>query len=256
MIRTLRLTASQVGYVNRAFWRNPAQAFFIFVFPLMFLVIFTSLLGNGTVHLGSHVIKESTYYVAAMASFGLITACFNNVAGAMTFERQSGILKRIGGTPLPGIAFLVARIVHALLVGILLVAVTAAFGRVAYSVSLPTGYALFEFLVMLIVGATSFCALGLALTPAIPNSDAAAPIINAVILPLLFLSGIFIPFGNDTPSWITWVSQIFPVRHFALAMQAGFLGTGFNWSDVVIVAAWGGAGLLLATKFFSWEPRR
>ena len=40
--------ARQFRYTNKAFWRNPASAFFTFVFPLMFLVIFTALLGNGT----------------------------------------------------------------------------------------------------------------------------------------------------------------------------------------------------------------
>ncbi len=43
------LTASQVRYVNKAFWRNPESAFFTFAFPLMFLVIFTALLGHFTV---------------------------------------------------------------------------------------------------------------------------------------------------------------------------------------------------------------
>lgn len=71
-----------------------------------------------------------------------------------------------------------------------------------------------------------------------------------------FLSGIFIPFDNSTPSWILWVARIFPVRPFALGMQAGFLGTAFNWSDVLVVAAWGAAGMLLAIRFFTWEPRR
>jgi hypothetical protein len=37
-------------------------------------------------------------------------------------------------------------------------------------------------------------------------------------------------------------------------MQAGFLGTPFHWGDVLIVAAWGVAGLLLAIRYFSWEP--
>ena len=41
------LVLRQVRYTNKAFWRNPASAFFTFAFPLMFLVIFTSLLGNG-----------------------------------------------------------------------------------------------------------------------------------------------------------------------------------------------------------------
>jgi ABC-2 type transport system permease protein len=80
-------------------------------------------------------------------------------------------------------------------------------------------------------------------------------IVNAVILPLLFLSGIFIAFGDNTPQWILWIARIFPVRHFALAMQAGFVGTAFSWTDVLIVAVWGLAGLLLAIRYFTWEPR-
>jgi ABC-2 type transport system permease protein len=69
------------------------------------------------------------------------------------------------------------------------------------------------------------------------------------------LSGIFIPFGTNTPSWILWIARVFPVKHFAAGMQAGFIGTSFSWIDVLIVAAWGLAGLLLAIRFFSWEPR-
>jgi ABC-2 type transport system permease protein len=38
-------------------------------------------------------------------------------------------------------------------------------------------------------------------------------------------------------------------------MQAGFLGTPFHWTDVLVAAAWGLGGLLFAVRFFSWEPR-
>jgi len=253
-MNALTLTFSQVGYVNKAFWRNPSRAFFTFAFPLMFLVIFTSLLGHYVVHLGAVSVKSSTYYVAAMATFGVITACYNNIAMGMTFQRDAGILKRTNGTPLPSGSFLAGRVLHALGVGVLLVAITAAFGRAAYSANIPTGITLVHFLVMLVVGAGAFCALGLAVTAVIPNADASPAIVNATILPLLFLSGIFIPFGNETPAWIQWVARVFPVRHFATGMQAGFLGTPFRWSDVAVVAAWGVGGLLLATRFFSWEP--
>ena len=62
---TLALTFSQVRYVNKAFWRNPSRAFFTFAFPLMFLVIFTSLLGNVTISARERFsVKSSTYYVA------------------------------------------------------------------------------------------------------------------------------------------------------------------------------------------------
>jgi len=237
---TLRLTGVQLRYVNKAFWRNPASAFFTFTFPLMFLVIFTALLGHYTIQIGDRTVNTSTYYVASMACFSVITACFNNIAMAVTFQREDGILKRAHGTPLPSASFLGARILHAVLVAVLLVIITAVFGRVVYSADIPTGLSLLQFVVALLVGAAAFCALGLAATSVIPNSDAAAPIVNAIILPLEFLSGIFIAFG----------------RPFALTMQAAFLGVAFDWTDVLVVAAWGIAGVALAIRFFTWEPRQ
>jgi ABC-2 type transport system permease protein len=54
---------------------------------------------------------------------------------------------------------------------------------------------------------------------------------------------------------VLWIARLFPVRHFALGMQAGFIGTPFSWTDVLIVAVWGLAGLLVAIRYFSWEPR-
>ena len=67
-------------------------------------------------------------------------------------------------------------------------------------------------------------------------------IVNATILPLLFLSGVFIPIGDDPPGWVSWAARIFPVNQFVDGIQAGFLGTPFHWNDVLIVAIWGVAG--------------
>jgi ABC-2 type transport system permease protein len=254
-VNPIALTARQVRYANKAFWRNPASAFFTFAFPLMFLVIFTALLGSGTVHLAGRTVKESTYYVAAMAAFAVVSACYTNVAMTVTFQRDAGVLKRIDGTPLPAAVYFTARVLHALFIAVLLVAITAAFGKLAYQASIPSGTTLVRFLVMLVVGAGSFCALAFAITTVIPNADASPAVVNATILPLLFVSGIFIPLGANAPNWIVWVSRIFPVRHFALGLQAGFLGTSFDWVDVGVVSAWGAAGLLIAIRRFSWEPR-
>jgi ABC-2 type transport system permease protein len=254
MMRTLRLTFTQVRYVNKTFWRNPAAAIFTFGFPLMFLVIFTVLLGHGMMHLDGRVIRQSTYYVAAMAAFGVITSSYTNVAMTVTFQRDAGILKRTNGTPLPAVSYFGAKVLHALFVALLLVALTAAFGRIFYQADVPTGITLLRFLVMVVVGSTSFCALGVAVTSLIPNADSAPAIVNATILPLLFLSGIFIPLGSDSPGWVTFIARVFPVHHFASGLQAGFIGTPFSWTDVIVVAAWGAGGLIAALRFFSWEP--
>ena len=258
-------TLRQVGFTNKAFWRNPASAFFTFAFPLMFLVIFTALLGQGELQFGSFSLETTTYYVGAMAAFGVISACFTNIAIQTTFNRDLGILKRLRGTPLPAGAYMAARVIHAMVVGAILVAITLVFGKLVYDSPLPSGGPLLEFVVTFLVGALSFAALALALTAVIPNAEAAPPIVNAAILPLLFLSGIFIPLDSEAPKWITTVADIFPVKHFADAMRAGFLGNlevaghrvfVFDWVDVLIVAAWGLVGLILAARFFSWEPRR
>ena len=252
----LRLTGIQFRYVNKAFWRNPASAFFTFVFPLMFLVIFTSLLGHFTITIGKTTVNTSTYYVASMGAFAVISACFNNIAMGITFQREDGVLKRANGTPLPTVSFLGARILHAMFISVILVALTLGFGHAVYQATIPSGTSLLRFIVVVLVGSAAFCALGLALSGAIPNTDATAPVVNAVALPVEFLSGIFIAFGNDTPSWVLWIARVFPVRHFALGMQAGILSTPFSWTDVLVVAAWGVGGMLVAIRFFHWEPRQ
>jgi ABC-2 type transport system permease protein len=260
------LALRQVRYTNRAFWRNPGSAFFTFAFPLMFLVIFTALLGQGVLRFGRFELDTTTYYVGAMAAFGVISACFTNIAIQTTFNRDAGILKRLRGTPLPAGAYMGARVLHAMVVGAILVVITLLFGMLAYDSPLPTGTPLLQFVATFLVGSLSFAALALALTAVIPNADAAPPIVNAAILPLLFLSGIFIPMGDDAPAWMTTTADIFPVKHFADAMRAGFLGNltapgggralSFDWIDVAVVAGWGLVGLVLAARFFTWEPRR
>jgi len=127
-MKSLVRLASQVRYVNKAFWRNPAAAFFTFAFPLMFLVIFTSLLGHPTLHIGGRTIHYSTYYVAAMAAYAVIGACYSNIATSVTAQRDAGILKRTNGTPLPSGVYLGARVIHAMIIAVLLVVITAAFG--------------------------------------------------------------------------------------------------------------------------------
>jgi ABC-2 type transport system permease protein len=253
----LRLVLGQLAYTNKAFWRNPASAFFTFAFPLMFLVIFTAIFGNSTVEVLGREVATSTFYVSAIATFSIITATYTNLAISVSFNRDAGILKRIRGAPLPGWAYLSGRIVHALLMALLLVAIVAAFGALFYQAELPSR-TLPAFLASVMVGAASFAALGLAMTAVIPNADASPAIVNATILPLLFLSDIFIPV-QDTTAWYVTVAKIFPVYHFAQAMKAAYfspLGNGFEGDSLAVLAAWGLAGVLLAARFFSWEPRR
>ena len=261
------LALNQVRYTNKAFWRNPASAFFTFAFPLMFLVIFTVLFGNSETCIGpvlpgrgcvGQTVSTSTFYVASISAFSVITACYTNIAISLSFSRDLGILKRIRGTPLPSWSYLFGRIVHAVLVAILLVAICAVFGRIFYDARLPIS-TIGPFLLTLVVGAASFCTLGLAITCVIPNADASPAIVNASILPLLFISDVFIPLENP-PAWLDITAKIFPVKHFVEGMLASYFPlpgqSSIKGWDLLIVAAWGVAGLIFAIRFFSWEPRR
>ena len=252
----MSLVRTQIRYTNKAFWRNPASAFFTFAFPLLFLVIFTTLVGNNDVEVGGEIIKTSTYYVFSMAAFGLISACYTNIAISVVFAREEGVLNRVRGTPMPARSYLAARVSHEALVGFLLVAITAVFGIVVYDASFPTGVDLLYFVISLVVGAGCFASIGLAISGVVPNADAGPPIINAVMLPLLFLSGVFIAIGPDAPSWVLWVGRIFPVRHLVEAMQLSYLGLPFHWSDIAVMAVWTVGAIVVATRTFRWEPGR
>jgi ABC-2 type transport system permease protein len=256
-VSDLELALRQVRYTNRSFWRNPASAFFTIAFPLMFLVIFTALFGNDTISVAGRKISLSTYYVSAIAAFSIITATYTNLAISVTFQRDGGVLKRIRGTPLSAWAYLFGRVAHALVVSVLLVAAVVAFGALFYHADVPTR-TLPAFLLTVAVGSMSFSALGMAMTAAVPNADAAPAVVNAVIMPLLFLGDIFIPIRNPH-AWYVTVSKFFPVYHFAQAMKGAYFaphGGGLQGGHVLIVAIWGVVGVLLSVRFFSWEPRR
>lgn len=237
------LTLSQLRYENKAFWRNPAAAFFTFVFPLMFLVIFNGLF------------DETQFYVPAIGAFSVITACFTNVAMGVTIARDQGVLKRVRGTPLPAVSYLLGRVLHAVFIALILVAIVTLAGSLFYDVDPPAEIG--RFLATLAVGAASFCALGLAFTALIPNEEAAPALVNAVVLPLSFISDVFIP-SDHAPQWLQTLADLFPIKHFAQAMLASFDPSFRDWSttDLLVVALWGVAGLFAAIRFFSWEPHR
>lgn len=244
------LAARQLVYENRAFWRNPPAAFFTFAFPLLFLIIFNLVFGDQP--------GGAEFLVPAMGTFAIVNATFTNLATTIPFARDQGLLKRYRGTPLPGWAYLTAKVGHAVIVTILLMAIVTAFGAIFYGVEVPST-TLPAALVALAVGGFAFCSLGLAMTALIPNADAAPAIVNVVVLPLLFISDVFISL-DGAPEWLSTVASVFPVYHLAQAMHTAFdppsgAGAAFEWGHVGIVAAWGVAGLILAIRFFSWEPR-
>jgi len=238
------------------FWRSPASVFFTVIFPLIFLFIFTGLFGGETIeeHGGINV---STYYVPGIITLAVVSATTQSLAINLTEARESGRLKRIRGTPLPAWAFVAGRVGNALVTSLMMVALVTAIGARLFDVEVPTN-TLPGLLATLLVGAFAFSCLGFALTAAIPTQEAGPPITNVALLPLYFLSGVFIP-DTQLPDGVLHFADLFPIRHFFESFFAAFdpatTGTGIELGNLAIVAAWGLVGLLIAMRWFRWTPR-
>ena len=247
-MRGLALAVRQVRYENRAFWRNPAAAFFTFAFPLIFLVIFTTIFGR----------EAARFFTGGIMTLSIVSATFANIAMSVTLAREEGILKRVRGTPLPPFAYLLGRMLHAVAIGLILAVIVMAYGALAQGVEVP--WAGLPVLVLtLIVGSAALCALGLAVSVLIPNSDAAPAVVNAAVLPLYFISNVFTP-AEQLPAWLDAVGKLFPIRHVADAVASVYTAAPaapeMPWGSLAVVAAWGVGAALFALRFFRWEPRR
>ncbi len=253
----IRMALHQSGYDLRAFLRNRQSQFFTLALPILFLVIFASVFGSrGTTPVPGGRISTSVYYVPGIMALGVIAACFGNLVASVTAQRERGVLKRRRATPVPAAAVIAGRVLTAIVIAAVMAAVLLAIGWAAYGAHVP-GRTAFALVVTVVIGAASFCCMGYALTSLIHNEDAALPTTQALLLPLYFVSGVFVG-ATILPHWLADVGEIFPVRHLVNALLIAYnphtTGLGFAGVDLLIVAAWGVAGFLIALRKFSWLP--
>jgi ABC-2 type transport system permease protein len=209
----LHLVAHQFRADLRCFWRNTQSRFFTLLLPVLFLVIFGSVFHNADVDVPGGTINESVYYVPGIIAFGLISAAFSNVAVTVVRAREGGIYKRRRATPLPASAVIAGRALVGVLTALAMTVVLLVIGWAAYGASIP-GRTAPAFVLDVIVGAVVFCCLGFAVASLIGNVDTAQPVTLAIVLPLAFISGVFIP-ASELPSWLVDIGGVFPVRPLA-----------------------------------------
>lgn len=249
MTRT-QLLLSEARLQTRIFFRTTVAAFFTLVLPLMFLVMINFFVPDEP----NATISASQYITPALAVFGMITATFTNLAINTSMARDEGILKRVAGTPLPMTTHLGGRIISAILVGVLSVTLMLFVGWLLFDVEIDWSV-MPLFALLLILGAGTFSALGLGVAAVTPSARAAPAIANFVVLPLAFISGLFFPLEN-APTWLQTVAGLLPLEPMATAAIAIFndLHEGFPVGAVVSLLVWGALGLLVAVRFFSYEP--
>ena len=253
----VQLVAHQFRADLRCFLRNKQSVFFTLALPVLFLAIFASVFKQQNVAVPGGRINESVYYVPGIIAYGLIAATFSNLVVSVVRYREAGIYKRRRATPVSASAVIAGRAVVAALTALVLTAVLLAIGWAGFGAHIPgrTGPA---FLLDVIVGAVVFAA-SVSLWPRSSRTRTAAqPVVLAIILPLCFISGVFIPI-MELPHWLVDVGKIFPVHALADALLGAYnphtVGSGLDWVDLGVLVGWGVAGLVFAIRRFSWMPR-
>ncbi len=252
-----RFLARQVYYEQLGFWLNPIGAIFTVGFALLFLVFLGLSAGTSRVSY-LHNIKLIQYYVPSFIAYGAMSASFNNLAIGLVIRRESGLLKRQRLSPLPTWTLLGAIMLSTLLIVFVEVALMLAVGHWAFGVDPPSSASsIVALVVVLVVGAASFGALGTAMSTLIPNQQAAGPVASTVFFVLLFLSGLYFPLKSH--STLAEISAWFPVRHFITAVFQTFShpdASAWSGHDLFVIAIWGAVGALVALRRFSWSPHR
>jgi ABC-2 type transport system permease protein len=254
----LVLAARESGNVLRSFWRNRTGALFTTLLPVMFLVLFGSINRNGTVALDAHgpQISYTTFFTPGMLAMAAMASTFTSLVIGLTVMRDNGQLKRLRGTPLPPWAFFVGQVVSRLVLIAIEAVVVLGLGRLLFHVSLPpspSAWATFALVVLL--GAATFTAVGIAYTRLVANADSAPALVQATFLPLLFLSGAWFPLSG-LPHWLASLANAFPLAPMLDGMRQALIfghGPGAIWSDLSKLLAWLAVGLLVALRTFRWE---
>lgn len=233
---------------RRMFWRNPTAAFFNFMFPLILLGLFGAVFSSDQHNLN--------IIVPGIAGMSVMSTTFTALAHNMTALREDGVLKRMRGTPLPSSSYLGAIAANAVTNAALQLTIIVLAGRLLFGIPWPSDWA--ELIVFAIAGVVCFAALGVALSHTIPNYESAPAYVNAVFLPVIFISGVFYD-AKHAPAFLRDIAQALPLKHLIDGLSGAMVnhrGLGENLSALAVIGLWAVVGVLLAVRGFSWDQRR
>ncbi|HTA34340.1 MAG TPA: ABC transporter permease [Solirubrobacteraceae bacterium] len=242
------LSWRQYRLERRMFWRNPSAAFFNFVLPLAFLA------GGGILLSGSQ--HDLNRLVPSIAGMSVMSTTFTALAYNTVFLRERGVLKRIHGTPLPTISYFGGVAANAVTNTALQIAIVVLAGRAFFGIGWPLHWG--ELLVFVLVGVVSLAALGVAFAHMIPNFESTAAYVNAVFLPVVFVS-FYVFDSSSAPQFLRTIAEALPleplIRGLSGAMVTG-ASLSSNLDGLAVIALWGVLGIYLAVRGFSWEAAR
>ena len=244
----------QTRYAMTQVLRDPMSMFFAIVFPVLLVTAFSLIYGS-EVQWGGLPLPQ--YLAAAFAVYGVGTMAFVNLPGSIAEQRAALILKRLRGTPLPPILYLVGRMLAALVLGLATLALVFVVAVAFLTVTLPPS-TWAATLLTFVLAIVCFAACGLALVSLVDGPQAVIAVALCILLPLSFISDIFIQI-EAMPTGLNAIGWTFPLRHAVhaavTATSGGALDADF-WVNLGVLVLWTGIGLLVAWRFFHWEPRQ
>jgi ABC-2 type transport system permease protein len=248
MGETFVLAWRQYRLERRMFWRNPSAAFFNFLLPLLFLA------GGGAVLHGNQ--RKEDLLLPAIAGMSVMSTTFTALAYNIVFLRERGVLKRIRGTPLPTLSYFGGVALNALTNTALQIAIVVLSGRLIFGIGWPSDWG--ELLLFVAAGVICFAALGVAFAHLIPNFESTAAYVNAVFLPVVFLS-FYVFDSHSAPEFLRHIAEALPLKPLIDGLY-GALVTGSGLSShldaLAVIALWGAFGTYFAVRRFSWESSR
>lgn len=243
-------------YELLALGRNKRARIFTLAFPVLLLVVLSGIGGDTQTTYGGAPVSLERFFLPGILAMSLITACFASLVQIVVTRRQLGVYKRRRATPVPAFALVSAQTIATTIIGVVSAAVLLVVGRAAFDIGIGLG-PLLAVLLTFVVGSLSLCAIAFAVASVIPSPETAQPVVQFVMFPLLFISGIWFS-RDDMPSWLTTVADLFPVAHLADALHQGVEASSFGDAlapgHLAILVLWGAAAALLASRRFSWMP--
>jgi len=233
---------------RRLFWRNPSAAFFNFLLPLLFLAFFGAVFHNNQ--------HDLDVIVPGIAGMSVMSTTFTALAFNITFLREQGVLKRIRGTPMPAISYLLGLAGNAVTNTAIQIVIITVAGKALFGTGWPRDYG--ELVLFVAAGVLCFASLGVAFSHVIPNFDSAPAYVNAVFLPVVAVSGVFFD-ETHTPAFLRGIAQALPLYHLISGLSGAMVkGTslGHNVTALGVIAAWSVLGIFFAVRGFSWDQRR
>jgi ABC-2 type transport system permease protein len=246
----VRLFLHQLRAEQKLFWRSSELAFFTFLLPIIFLFLLGYAYGDEEIA----GVRGYNFLLAGMLGYG-VAATSSGLAIILVIRREAGTLKRLRATPLPPATYIAAALGSIILVFLIEATILVALARVLFDVPVPDRLA--SLALALLFGAAAFAAIGVALTTVVRSAEGASAMINAIFLPMTFISGSF--FATDSfPRVLQVVAEILPLKHFIVLVRDIVLKGEEIWSfprQLAVVAAWSIGCTIVAARKFRWEPR-